>query len=383
MAARVFFYVQHLLGVGHLKRASVLANAMATAGFDVAVALGGAEIPHIRFPGCSRVLLPPVRAADASFKVLVDADGTPIDAAFRDRRAHRLVSEFAALSPQILLIEQFPFGRRQFRFELMPLLEAARSRRPRPLIVCSLRDILVHKQDAERTREMLAIARHFFDRILVHGDPQLIPLDASFPHVAELRERIAYTGYVCETDRATSEIVAGSEGLGEVIVMAGGGAVGAPLMRLALAARPRTSLADSVWRLITGPNLDAAAFAEIAGQRPAGVFVERWRGDVRALLRRARLAITQGGYNTVMDLLATGVRAVVVPFASDTETEQRLRVRALAALGALTVCEAASESPNLLAAAIEQALTSPPAIVDVDLRGAETTAVLLSRWVAR
>ncbi|MCU0837263.1 MAG: glycosyl transferase [Rhodospirillales bacterium] len=379
MAVRIFFYVQHLLGIGHLKRASVLANAMATAGFDVAVAVGGGDMPYIRFPGCSRVLLPPVRAADASFKVLLDADGAPIDAAFRDRRAHRLVSEFAALHPQILLIEQFPFGRRQFRFELMPLLEAARSRRPPPLIVCSLRDILVHKHDPERTREMLAIASRFFDRILVHGDPQLIPLDASFPYVAQLREKITYTGYVCEP--AAADAGGGSEGRDEVIVMAGGGAVGAPLMRLALAARPQTSLADSVWRLITGPNLDAAAFAEFAGQRQSGVIVERWRSDVRALLRRARLAISQGGYNTIMDLLATGVPAVVVPFASETETEQRRRVRALAALRALTACEADGQSPNLLAAAIEQALTSPPAIVDVDLRGAETTAVLLSRWV--
>ena len=41
MSARVLFYVQHLLGIGHLKRAEILAEAMAAAGLDVTVAYGG------------------------------------------------------------------------------------------------------------------------------------------------------------------------------------------------------------------------------------------------------------------------------------------------------------------------------------------------------
>jgi predicted glycosyltransferase len=40
------------------------------------------------------------------------------------------------------VIELFPFGRRQMRFELLPLLEAARARSPRPWIISSVRDVL-------------------------------------------------------------------------------------------------------------------------------------------------------------------------------------------------------------------------------------------------
>ena len=42
MTARVFFYVQHLLGIGHLRRAAVLARALADGGFDVLLVSGGA-----------------------------------------------------------------------------------------------------------------------------------------------------------------------------------------------------------------------------------------------------------------------------------------------------------------------------------------------------
>jgi predicted glycosyltransferase len=375
---RVFFYVQHLLGIGHLKRAAVLVEAMLAAGLDVTVALGGEPVAGIGFPGASRILLPPVRAADASFKTLITNEGEPLTPAFKDRRVHRLLFEFSALRPDLLLIEQFPFGRLAFRFELLPLIEAARAR-PRPAAVCcSLRDVLVHKGDPARTQTMLAIARRFFDSILVHGDPRLLPLEASLPEAAMLADRILYTGYVSEAAPAGEPAAAMTgDGAGEVVVLAGGGAVGRPLMELALAARPLTPLAARVWRLITGPNLDEAAFAALAWASPPGVIVERWRDDVRALLRRCHLVLCQAGYNTVMDLLATRAPAVVVPFATERETEQGLRARALAKRGAFVLLDDPDPSPNLLAAAIEQALTRPPAFVDVDLTGAEKTAQLV------
>ena len=43
--ARVFFYVQHLLGIGHLRRAATIARALTGAGLDVTVVSGGSGIP--------------------------------------------------------------------------------------------------------------------------------------------------------------------------------------------------------------------------------------------------------------------------------------------------------------------------------------------------
>ena len=53
------------------------------------------------------------------------------------------------------------------------------------------------------------------------------------------------------------------------------------------------------------------------------------------MLRRCRVSVSQAGYNTVLDILAAGARAVVVPFASERETEQQLRAERLAARGVL------------------------------------------------
>ncbi|MBK8210533.1 MAG: glycosyl transferase family 28 [Rhodospirillales bacterium] len=376
MSRRVMFYAQHLLGIGHLKRASLIARGMAVAGLDVSVVLGGREVPGVNFEGCARILLPSVHAADASFKNLLDENDQPIDDAWRDRRVARLMMEYDALRPDVLIIELFPFGRRMFAFELLPLLSAARADQRSPHILCSIRDILVGKPDPERNRKSVACARRFFDRVLVHGDPRLVPIEASFPPIAEVSDLLSYTGYVVDrSDRAARS--SNTLGSGEVIVSVGGGAVGLPLLRAALAAKPLSSLAGRTWRLIAGPNLPEEAFAALAWTKPPGVIVERWRDDLPALFKNCLLSISQAGYNTVMDLLFAGTRAVLVPFADAGESEQALRASVLEQRGRVATAPAAGLSPEILAAAIERALTLPPASVDIDCSGVEKTTKIV------
>jgi predicted glycosyltransferase len=374
MSGRVMFYVQSLLGIGHLKRASNLARAMAAARLDVTVVLGGPSVPGVTFDGCGRVMLPPVRARDETFSVLIDENGEPIDDSWRDRRQARLMAEFEAIRPDVLLIEQFPFGRRQFRFELLPLLRRARTASRPPHIVSSVRDVLVPRADPRKNADMIAAARTWFDRILVHGDHAFLPLDQSFPAVTGIADRLVYTGYVVDPTDIDAIARNREDGRGEVIVSAGGGAVAEPLLRTALAARPLSRLADLPWRLVTGVHLPDAVFDALAWNAPSGTIVERWRNDLPVLMRNAILSISQGGYNTIMDVLRTRARAVVIPFAAGNETEQTLRARALAARGALSIVEAGDLSPKKLAEVIDETLETTPTFPVVDLTGAETTA---------
>ena len=236
MSCRVMFYVQHLLGIGHLKRASLITRAMAAGGLDVAVVLGGREVPGVDFAGCARILLPPVHAADETFEIMLDDSGQPVGDEWRDNRAARLAMEFEALRPRVLMLELFPFGRRMFSFELLPLLAAARAAPSPPTIVSSLRDILVRKPDVDRNRKAVAFARAWFDHILVHGDPKLVSIEASFPEIVEVADKLTYTGYVVEAETPAVPAVGSPVVEGEVIVSVGGGAVGRPLLDTALAA---------------------------------------------------------------------------------------------------------------------------------------------------
>lgn len=354
MKPRVLFHVQHLLGIGHLRRAAILTRAMGAAGLEVTVMSGGMPNSELDHRGAALVQLPPARALDAGFKTLVDEDGLPLDGAFHARRTAMALDTLARVDPHLVLIETYPFGRRAFRPELDALIAAARDRRPRPAILASIRDILVSKNNPKRNAEIVARVRRDFDAVLVHGDPALVPLAASFPAAAEIEDRLRYTGYVTEAASG----IAGTDGEGEVVVSVGGGAVGGALLRAALAARPQTALAEAPWRLVAGPNLPEAEFAALAAERPLGVSLDRYRPDLPCLLRRCRLSVSQGGYNTLLDLLQAEVPALVIPFAQGEETEQSLRARLLAERGYLHVAEEAGLDQPFAGAGLAAAITA-------------------------
>jgi predicted glycosyltransferase len=374
----VLFHVQHLLGIGHLQRSLRIAEALAGEGIAVTLVSGGPPVPGLSVdPAIRFVQLEPVRARDARFQ-LIDAAGDPLDDALRERRRAALLAAFADCRPDAVIIEGFPFARRAFRFELDPLIEAVRESRPRPRLLCSVRDIVVMRDDPARHREIVARVRAQFDAVLVHGDPDFIPFAASFPAAPEIADRLAYTGYV--GDPAEPQGSRSGEG-SEVIVSAGGGPAGRELLAAAVAARRQGCLGEQRWRVLAGAGLPEAGFAALARDPPPGLVVERFRPDFRALLRRCKVSVSQAGYNTVMDILAARVRAVLVPFAAERETEQLLRAEHLAARGVVEMVRESELSADSLAAAIERAASREPAAAAIDTTGARRSASLIAAMI--
>jgi len=374
MNQRILFYVQHLLGIGHVKRAAAITRALTRIGIKVTVVLGGPPAPLADFGDADVRRLPLARAADSSFKVLVDEYDNPIDDEWRDHRRRELLRIYEDVIPDLMMIELFPFGRYQFRFELLPLLAEINHKVP---VVCSVREVLVSSSKPDREEKIIAIIERYFDNILVHGDETLIRLQATFPGASRFEDKLLYTGYVTEEDTPDEP---GSAGEGEVIVSTGGGAVGEELLRTALKARPLTKLAGKPWRFLAGEYLPDSVFRELQSVISPGTFIERARPDFRAMLANAVLSISQGGYNTVMDVLAAKCPAVIVPFADGSEGEQTFRARKLAARGLFHLLEADALTAPALATAIDLAVDSTPVdAFKIDMTGAETTARLISK----
>jgi predicted glycosyltransferase len=378
VSGRVLFWVQHLLGIGHLKRAATLARALGDAGLEVTFVSGGHGVPGLEVGGARFVQLPPVRAVDVYFKILVDENDTVIDDDFKARRRDALLRVLHDAKPDAIVTELFPFGRRQLRFELTPLLEAAHAMHPRPRIVCSVRDILVEPDKPERIEEMLERIERHYDLVMVHGDPELIPFETTFPLAHRIADRVRYTGYVVEGKA--------SPGTGKregVIVSAGGGAVSENLLRAAMRARPMTRLRDAPWRVLCGHAMPNDVYEKLRREASEGITVERARPDFIELLRHAALSISQGGYNTMMETIATRTRAVVVPYAGGLETEQTLRAELLAKRGAFSVVDEKSLSPEAIARAAEAALDgAAPEALALDVGGGKKSAEII-RALAR
>jgi predicted glycosyltransferase len=378
MTARILFHVQHLLGSGHLRRAAAICAALADRGCNVELLSGGMPVDGLDCGRARLVQLPPARAADETFKVLLDADGRPIDEAWRAARRDAVLARFAALRPDVLITELFPLGRRALRFELIPLLEAAHRTASRPLILCSVRDVLANKTDEAKIADMVGHVR-LYDRVLVHADPSLLPLSASFPE-NRIADRVVYTGYVTG---GPAPAPPEGDGHDEIVVSIGGGAVGARLLRAALAARRLGAQRHRTWRLLLGASLPAHEHEELLHKAGPGCVVEPARADFPGLLARCHVSVSQAGYNSVMDVLTARARAVLVPFAAANESEQTVRAAAVAQRGWAVALDEADLTPDRLANAIDLAAERPrPDIGPLRRDGANETARLIDGWLA-
>jgi len=370
-------YVQHLLGIGHLARIGRVAEGLIEAGVRVTMARGGPADAYPPPAGAEIVQLAPVKADASNLTALLHPDGRIFDAEDRDARCGHLLGLMERLRPDILIIEAFPFGRRVMRFELLPLVEAARRLRT-PVVAASIRDILQQSRKLGRAEETAALVERFFDIVLVHGEEQATPLSKSFPLAARIAPRLRYTGLV---GPSSEPLAPGTSGRHAVVVSAGGGAVGAQLLRTAIAARAATAFADAPWLIVAGPNLPEPEFQALRGAGGGAIDIRRSVPDLPKRLAGASLSISQAGYNTVAEIMAAGCAAVLVPYAGGGETEQSVRASALARAGRAVALPEAELSPERLAAAMAAAAALPRAAPQ-RLGGAGRSAKILLELLA-
>lgn len=373
---KIMIAVTHLLGVGHLSRAAALGRAFHRAGHRVVLVTGGRPAPNVNVDGLTVVQLPSVHVIGTDFKTLYGADGAPVSSPVLDERRAKLVDVFMAEKPDALIVELFPFGRRQLKSEFSALLDAATAAEWGVAVVSSIRDVLNPTEDQKKVGKTLDQLGHWFDGVLVHSDAEVLTLDASFPVSPALSRRLFYTGYVQDAAAAVPTPAAST---GEIVVSGGGSAASLPLMHAALAAATGD---ERSWRLLVGHGVDEKTFAELQASAPGNAVVERVRSDFAALLRGARCSVSLFGYNTALDLADANVPAVVVPFDAGNEREQSIRAAKFAEMGLVQIVTSSELSGDRLRSAVDAAIRHhAPNRRGLDCRGAERSVEQVERLV--
>ncbi|GAB3668032.1 glycosyltransferase family protein [Ramlibacter alkalitolerans] len=370
----LLFYCQHSLGIGHLTRSFALARALRSR-FQV-VFLNGGRLPQgVAVPtGVRCIDLPPLGMDDGHTVISRDA-GFDLAAA-RAERSRLIAQAVASTRPALLLVELFPFGRKKFAGEILPMIRAARRQGAR--VACSLRDILVDGRPDQQHHDDRAcwLVNRYFDAVLVHSDPAFARLEDSFKPRRALRTPVWHSGFVVPQRSVDVNASRGEH----LIVSAGGGIVGNDLFRAALAAHRLTGVP---MQIVAGPFLPEPQWQALQGEAAGlpGVQLLRHVPDLAAQMAAARASISQCGYNTALDLVVSQVPALVVPYATATENEQQQRACRLASLGALQCLEPERLDGPALAAAIPELLQFRPRAAALALDGAQRSTELLAQLV--
>jgi predicted glycosyltransferase len=369
--------------MGHLVRSLILASGFASR-FNVVFLNGGPRPKSVTFPNTIEVIDLPPLGLDARGR-LRSRDGRRTVERARNLRRKIILEAFRGLRPDVVFIELFPFGRKKFAGELLPLLEEAKNSAPlKPVVISSVRDILVSRTRKQQNHDeqAAAIANEHFDAILVHSDPKFAQLEESFRPLLPLCVPVHYTGFVLPEEKTARWLKKGH--LRQILVSAGGGLVGGPLLRTAVQAY---SLLRQTRRLrmkvIAGPFLPGDEWVSLRAMAKGmeGLVVRRVVGDLANEMRASCASVSQCGYNSAMDILRARVPALVVPFNVGDEDEQMKRARRLERLGAVRVLDSQKLSPPRLAKEMRALLNFGPPALELDLNGARKTARIVEKLV--
>jgi len=372
----LLLYCQHSLGMGHLRRSIEISKVLLNK-FQVVFINGGRIPAAIPRPEGIEFIDLPALGMNANGKLISYSKELNLNAA-KEVRRKVILEQFESLKPDVLLVELFPFGRKKFAFELLPLLRLAGRSRPKPLVVCDLRDILVDERGDQQHFDDRArwISNRYFDAVLMHTDPKFARLEESFRPRKPLTIPVFYTGFVTgnmEHDEAFDQ----NPG---IVVSAGGGNVGSGLFKVAIKTQ------TIIWQkhqipmsIVAGPFLPESdwLWLEQQAQNVPGLSLYRSVPDLKCLLQQARISVSQCGYNTTMDLLKTQIPALLVPYAEAGENEQSKRALKLKKLGLVRVIPEAELTTQTLVQEIDALLAFKPKAIELQMNGASQSTTIL------
>lgn len=375
---KILFYCQYLAGMGHLVRSREIVHSLLE-DFQVCWVIGGEPIADFALPDLAEVVyLPPLREAEGELRA--------IDQSLEEVKASRvqtLLETFDQFQPDCVMTECFPFSKFKMSFELLPLLERAKS--AEATIVCSLRDLIMTQKMSSQgqVRKVLRVheqIRQYYDLVLIHGDRTLQSLEDCFPTAGKLDCELYYTGFVAQNP--TSSKLASTASLEPqtpaIVASVGGGRDGYPLLKAVMDSAPILA-ASSPHQIyaFAGPFMPDSEFEALSAiaQSQSNVTFQRFTPDLLHYLSHADLSVSLAGYNTTMDVLRTGVRSLMVPSPSkDQVDEQRRRAALLDQQGIVTLLTPEQFTPEDLAQAMIQQLSRPLPIHRINLDGAMNAA---------
>ncbi len=322
---RFLLYCHDTYGLGHLRRTLSLATHFTSVlpQAEVLLVTGSPLAHNFAFPPrVDYVKLPAVtklNSGDYAARSLAMEFS-----AVRDLRAAILRETALAYKPDVFLVDHAPQG---MKGEAMPALVALRTMVPHCLRVLGLRDIV---DDAARVRVnwmregIYHTLEHAYDLLLVYGAQQFYDLAEEYVLPTSVAQRIRYCGYLnrvenhiapCGQEYRAYKAWQGQEQL--VVVTAGGGGDGFPLLSTYLTGLQQMEHIPFKSLLITGPLMSAEEQQHLRSQLSAlpaeRVRIETFVSESVALFQNADLVIAMAGYNTVVELLALRQRMLLIP----------------------------------------------------------------------
>ena len=373
-ARRIALYSHDTMGLGHIRRNLLIAEALARSSLKASTLIiaGVHEAGAFLMPRGGDCLTLPAYRKDRNGDYAPRS--LPMETtALATLRSQVIGAALKYFAPDLFIVDNVPRGALQ---ELTPVLNRMKDQ-GKTRCVLGLRDILDAPERVQKQWRLLdneAAIRDYYDAVWIYGDRNVYDAIEEYAFPPDLAAKITFTGYLDPTTR----LIPGDADLfaqlpkdlsqkGFTLCMIGGGQDGlAVTQAFAQAELP----ADEYGVIVTGPYLPPPQkqhlLAVVRGNprfRVLGFLPEPMR-----LMRHARRIIAMGGYNTAVEILCLGKRALIVP-RDRPRLEQTSRAQRLRARGLLDFIPCNELNPHTLSEWIGQDATVAPARAAIDFGG--------------
>jgi predicted glycosyltransferase len=351
--SRFLFYSHDGVGLGHVRRNLTVAAALVDLDpkASVLVATSTEEADRFGIPPRVDILkLPGLRKLDNeryAAKRLRLPWGD-----IRAVRAQVLVAAVESFRPDVVLADKHPLG---VDGELEPALAEARAAGARAALGC--RDVLDEPAAVRHEWEERGVfgrIGEYYDRVLVYGQPDVLDPRREYGFPEEIAAMTRFCGYVVSPP-ASRNANGRTHDRPRVLATAGGGEDGAALLSTFVEAAAHAGWEAGV---VSGPQCPRVRRLRGLASR-AGVSFRRFVPDLTSEFPSLDALVCMGGYNTLTEAAACGVRTVCVPRVRP-RREQLIRANAFARRRLVRLLEPDHLAPDALSAEVESALETPP-----------------------
>ncbi|WP_228014395.1 glycosyltransferase family protein [Fortiea sp. LEGE XX443] len=311
----------------------------------------------------------------------------------KESRKNLLISEFDRIKPDCLITEFFPFGRHKLIFELLPLVEHIKNISPNTKIICSLRDVIGKETEPQEEETICDLMNRYFDLLLFHADSKFQQFSESFARYRDIKSEVIHTGFVTQAVKANidnqqlwGEI---NPNTAKILVSVGGGRIGYELLETVVVASSNLSqITPHIIKIFTGPFMPEdkiKQLKQISGDC-SNIQIETYTCKLLEYMQTADISLSLSGYNTTMNILSTGVRAIVVPIGHEQQDkEQLVRTHKLEQLGIVNYILPQDLTASYLAEKIVTNLNKNRKLHqnNFELNGANKTACFLKSYLER
>jgi predicted glycosyltransferase len=360
----IAFLTQYLYGLGHSNRIKLIAEELSNKA-DVLI--------------INQLFKPPLDFSVPQVSFLEDSkppegksiSGYVMNENLKNYRVKRFIETLDKYKIKVLVSEGFPFCRHQYADELFKCFEECKKRDIK--IIVSIRDFPWDDPHDDQLKDWVnltqnLICKYYVDKILVHGDSNILPLYSDRTNhtnanqiIKQIQDQIVYTGYVSDKNakphKRENNFIYVSTGLNKQEGM--------------LLFKEITKIASEFRDFKFVMPVANRYLKTGATVRDNMVFVE-YIPKLGEKIQSCAAFITYGGYNSTMEILKSGVPSIIIPRQDGHKLEQFVRAYAFEPYGFFKVLN--NKEFSKLPKTLKYVLENKPEPFLFNMEGAEKSA---------